>query len=289
MREYAKVSPKFWIGLKGREIKQLGIEAQLCALYLMTNPHANMIGIYYLPVTTIAHEIGLTVENTANAIRVLSGINFCSYDARFEYVWVHDMALDQVGNQLKPNDNRIKAINDLYEDLPALSFLDNFFNKYVSIFYLNNKDDLSPLEAPSEPLRSQEQEKEQEQEKKKGEYMSGKPDGYPQPSFFENDKKHSQVKLRHQAIDVLNFLNEKTKRAYRPVDSNLKLIMARLKTGATVMDCRQIIAKKTREWKGNPKMAEYLRPETLFNATKFEQYIGELIDPEEEVGHENAR
>jgi uncharacterized phage protein (TIGR02220 family) len=70
-------------------------------------------------------------------------------------------------------------------------------------------------------------------------------------------------------------------RAYRPVETNLKLIMSRLKSGATVMNCRQVIAKKTREWKGDKKMSEYLRPATLFNSTKFEQYIGELVVPKE--------
>lgn len=78
-------------------------------------------------------------------------------------------------------------------------------------------------------------------------------------------------------MTVLEFLNQKTKRNYRPVDANIKLIMARLKSGATISQCRQIIAKKTREWLNNEMMEEYLRPATLFNPTKFEQYLGELL------------
>ena len=74
------------------------------------------------------------------------------------------------------------------------------------------------------------------------------------------------MQLKTQALEILQFLNEKTGRAYRPLDANLKLIIARLKTGASVMDCRQVIAKKTREWKGDSKMSEYLRRVTLFNA-----------------------
>jgi uncharacterized phage protein (TIGR02220 family) len=97
--------------------------------------------------------------------------------------------------------------------------------------------------------------------------MSGKPDVDSQ--------------FQSQAQEILEFLNEKTGREYRPVDTNLKLIIARLKSGATVGKCFQVIAKKTREWKNDPKMAEYLRPATLFNATKFEQYIGELVLPQE--------
>ena len=55
--------------------------------------------------------------------------------------------------------------------------------------------------------------------------------------------------------------------------------MARLRSGATVLQCRQVIAKKAREWQGRADMAVYLRPATLFNATKFEQYVGELVLP----------
>lgn len=80
---------------------------------------------------------------------------------------------------------------------------------------------------------------------------------------------------RAQALEILTFLNTKTGKSYRPVPANLGLIEARLKSGATVDDCRGVIARKVREWSADPKMAAYLRPATLFNATKFECYIGE--------------
>ena len=102
-----------------------------------------------------------------------------------------------------------------------------------------------------------------------GEVMSGKPDVPPL-------QKNSEIKK--QAREILSFLNSKTGKEFRMVDTNLNLIMARLKSGATVLDCRQVIAKKTREWKGNEQMVQYLRPSTLFNATKFEQYVGELVE-----------
>ena len=54
MRDYAKIVPQFWIGSTGKQIKKLGMEApQLIALYLISNPHANMLGIYYLPVCSL--------------------------------------------------------------------------------------------------------------------------------------------------------------------------------------------------------------------------------------------
>lgn len=83
---------------------------------------------------------------------------------------------------------------------------------------------------------------------------------------------------RREATEVLNFLNVKTGSHYQAVDSNLKLIAARIKEGASVEDCRAVVAMKVREWGSDEKMAEYLRPKTLFNSTNFAQYRGKLAD-----------
>lgn len=96
----------------------------------------------------------------------------------------------------------------------------------------------------------------------------------PAANLQENVK--STVGLKPDAMLVLEFLNEKTGRNYKPRPSNLKLIEARLQQGASVDDCRAVIAKKCREWTGKPEMDVYLRPKTLFNATNFAQYEGEL-------------
>src|SRR5262245_3823552 len=104
MRDYAKVAPQFWIGQTGRQIKYLGVEAQLIALYLITNPHSTMLGIYYLPLVTIAHEVGIPLEGVQKALSSLCEIGFCSYEEQMEYVWVHKMAFFQIGEQLKSND-----------------------------------------------------------------------------------------------------------------------------------------------------------------------------------------
>lgn len=79
------------------------------------------------------------------------------------------------------------------------------------------------------------------------------------------------------ALEVLNFLNSKTGKAYRATRSNLDLILARLKDGASVQDCKQVIARKVMDWIHDDKMRSYLRPATLFNRTKFDQYTGELV------------
>jgi uncharacterized phage protein (TIGR02220 family) len=82
-----------------------------------------------------------------------------------------------------------------------------------------------------------------------------------------------------KATHLLEFLNSKTNRSYRPVTANLSLIQARLKE-YSFEDLKAMVAKKSREWGRDETMNEYLRPATLFNATKCAQYIGELVKVE---------
>lgn len=89
--------------------------------------------------------------------------------------------------------------------------------------------------------------------------------------------------IHEQATALLDYLNQAAGKHFRPVPSNLKLIEARLREGATAEECRQVIDAKVAGWDGDPKMADYLRPETLFNASKFHQYLGNIRqepDPE---------
>lgn len=97
---------------------------------------------------------------------------------------------------------------------------------------------------------------------------------------------HPQSKLA-TARELLAHLNTCTGSKYRPVPANLDLIMERLKT-ATVEEITSVIDAKVAEWKSDPKNCKYLRPETLFRASKFEQYLGQLgvrvAAPPEEPG-----
>lgn len=79
-----------------------GAEAQVVSFYLMTSPHANMLGLYYLPILYIAHETGLGLEGASKGLKSTIEAGFCSYDEDTEMVWVHEMAAYQVGKALKP-------------------------------------------------------------------------------------------------------------------------------------------------------------------------------------------
>lgn len=82
---------------------------------------------------------------------------------------------------------------------------------------------------------------------------------------------------RVQQVEVLDYLNLKANRNYRPVKVNLSLIANRLAEGSSVNECKAVIDAKVAEWSAKPEMQKYLRPATLFNATKFAQYVGAVV------------
>lgn len=93
-------------------------------------------------------------------------------------------------------------------------------------------------------------------------------------------KENQQKKEIHMSgspdvIEILDYLNLKAGRRYRPVKVNLKFISDRL-AESSLIECKAVIDAKVAEWLDDPRMSQYLRPETLFGATKFAQYVGQL-------------
>jgi uncharacterized phage protein (TIGR02220 family) len=76
------------------------------------------------------------------------------------------------------------------------------------------------------------------------------------------------------AKKILEYLNQKSNKKFKSVDSNLTPIIARFKDGHTCQDCLTVIDKKCKQWK-NTEMDKFLRPSTLFRPSKFEGYLNE--------------
>ena len=91
------------------------------------------------------------------------------------------------------------------------------------------------------------------------------------------------------ADKVIDYLNMQAGTQYRCGGANQKIINARLKE-FTKQDMLEVISKKCDEWKGT-EMARYLRPSTLFNATKFEEYLNQDLSskPKQLIQHDSTR
>lgn len=84
--------------------------------------------------------------------------------------------------------------------------------------------------------------------------MSGKPDSIPYQ-------------------EIVGLLNEVVGSRYRATsEATKRLIRARWKEGHRVPDFESVIRGRHALWAKDEKMAEYLRPSTLFG-TKFESYL----------------
>ena len=86
------------------------------------------------------------------------------------------------------------------------------------------------------------------------------------------DSETKKSRFSEETEEIISYLNSKAGTHYRNVDSNRKLITARMKEGYTVEDFKTVIDKKCDEWKGTD-MQQFIRPVTLFQASKFENYL----------------
>jgi hypothetical protein len=151
MREYGTVTPQFWIGNTGKALRG-DLAAQVVALYLMTSPHANMIGVYYCPLDYIAKETGLPLEGASKALARLIEGEFCSVDGVTEEVFVTRMAAYQIGEQLQAKDKRCLGIARELEKVSSAQLQKGFRAIYSVAFHLPKVGTkLSPSKGPSKP------------------------------------------------------------------------------------------------------------------------------------------
>mgnify|MGYP002813370639 CR=1 FL=1 len=86
---------------------------------------------------------------------------------------------------------------------------------------------------------------------------------------------------------ALFFLTEKSGKRFRETETNLGFIEARLKEPEVDIEgVKTMISRQCSLWL-NTNMAEYLRPETLFNKTKFDSYYAAREADEIEPGGRN--
>lgn len=166
MRDYSKAGPRFWTGTTGKRLRGLGRDAQVLGFYLFTCPNANMLGLYYLPLQTAAHETGIEIgrlreilswfaEAPSKPLGSPSEGVYARYDEATETVFVTEMARHQIGERLIRKDNRHRAVLKELEQHRKCPFFNDFLARYRDDFNLQDVDPMKPLpralQAPSKP------------------------------------------------------------------------------------------------------------------------------------------
>lgn len=152
MRNYSRLSSRFWTGASGRAMRGKP-HVQLVALYLISAPGSSWIGIFYVAVPAVAHELGLTIAQVREAVDELGRLRVAHYDNAAELVWIPEMARWQIAETLSRSDSKHKGVvNDL---MPFLRighpFAGAFLTRYKGPFNIADGDLPGPQEAPSRP------------------------------------------------------------------------------------------------------------------------------------------
>lgn len=216
---YGVIFPEFWTGDTGRELRKFGKDAQLLGLYLATNRHANMIGLYRLLVDDVKHETGLGMKAIARAFDATGRTEYAVFDAGSAYVWVRNMARFRLGLKpgevLEAEDNKVKAVNRIYQALDANPFLGSFFDINQRTLRLKKRREgiglvvalpshhqmsglPSPLEAPCKPVTESGIRNRNREERK----AAAKTPRRFQPKEQPEDNIGVITKIAHEAIDI---------------------------------------------------------------------------------------
>lgn len=150
MRKFVMVSPAFWMGQTGRDLRNAGAAAQLLALYMLSNPLANYTGLYRLPIIYIANDLGLDIDQARATLTAIEQTGFAKYDEVSEYVWIIEGARHQLGEELKEKDLKVKYVNKEFAAISkSCPFLADYFAKYGTALRLTPRKDVVCTRATS--------------------------------------------------------------------------------------------------------------------------------------------
>jgi len=96
--------------------------------------------------------------------------------------------------------------------------------------------------------------------------------------LLKSSPKHIEAAMEgnDRATAVIEYLNKVTGKKFRPTPTHKNVIKARLKEGHTIEEMYCVIEWQTYSWQQDASMAKYLRPATLFQASKFDGYLQDV-------------
>lgn len=105
-------------------------DAQLLALHLVTGPSATMIGLYYLPLPTLAHELGWGIDRVSISLTRVAAAGFAAYDAKRELVWVFKSVEFEFGDGKSLGERTAKGIANQLQPFGDHPFVRDFLHLY---------------------------------------------------------------------------------------------------------------------------------------------------------------
>ncbi|MEK5265588.1 conserved phage C-terminal domain-containing protein [Bacillus sp. FSL R7-0166] len=259
MAKFRHVQTTFWQDPKVTE--EMTPEDRYFFLYLITNPNTTQIGIYTITKKQIAFDIGYSIESVNSLMdRFENHHKLILYNNNTREMAIKNWPKYNLNKGGKPIlDCVTKELNEVKDKSLVSALYPKIENASVrELFERHANDTLHDTSTTSG-----QKEKEKEKEKEKKDILSGNP--------TVDDPKTQKTEIPFKLIvDLLNQMSGKKFRTTTP--KTQKDIRARWNEGFRFDDFKKVILSKCYEWRNNPDMSKYLRPETLFG-TKFEGYL----------------
>jgi len=240
MAIYRNVAMSFWTDSK--IVDDFSPEERYVYLYLFTNPHTNLCGCYEISTTQMANETGYGATKIRNILKRLENEhNVIRYSEKTKEVLIlnwHKYNWTKSEKFRVPLEKEIECV----KNVDFSTFLKDLLygNDTVSIPYAYGSDTRART-----------------------------------VSVSVTDTVSDTVSVTDTVIEVIDYLNTTCGTSYKEnTKKTNELIRARLNEGFSLDDFKTVIYKKAKQWKDDPKMCKFLRPETLFG-TKFEGYLNE--------------
>jgi uncharacterized phage protein (TIGR02220 family) len=241
-----KLSSYVWDGCasSGMKLSSVAIMARLADF-------SNDEGVCWPSIETIARQIGAGASTVRTAVAKLEAEGWLSRTAR------------RKGNRNASNVYRLNVAKLQAAAFAHLSESDTSKtdeSKSVASKFdgskLNEKSGFDPAESGGDPSVNSKQDPSEIKDSR-------------QPAT-QTDR---EVEITDQAKQVLSHLNLVTGSRYQVSKSSLGNIRARLGEDFTVDDLKLVVDYSQEKWGQDLKMAQYLRPTTLFHNEKFPGYL----------------
>jgi len=241
---YRQIHISFW---QDPDILDYTPEEKYFYLYLMTNSKTSQCGVYELPKKIAELETGYNRETVDKLLQ-----RFTEYN---KIIYVEETKEIMLLNWLKHNPiNGPKIIACVKKELNGIKspYLKEQFERAC----IRYRYSIDTLWQPYREEKEEEQEQEQEQE---GEVS----------------------KIPYS--EIIDYLNLKTGKNFSAkTDATIKYINGRFSEGKTLEDFKKVIDVKCSEWLGKKDrdgkpLDTYLRPNTLFSPTNFENYLNQCV------------
>ena len=249
MPKYKLIMVDIW---KDPDFEQLDPIEKLLFIYFFSNQSITESGIYPITTKTISQETGIKESQVAKMLK--DGIKNIVYDSTTRHVFVvNHRKYNSTGG--RPDLIEKSILTDRSRMNTGLWNL--FIDKYPEF-----KDKIQPL-ANGCPTVDQP-------------FLNYTKINETKDIAADTDSNgvNNASSRARIALMVLDCLNTRARHQYGHFEANLAYIKARLKEGASYEDCTLVIEDKVREWVDDSKMSMYLRPSTLFDRTKFNEYLG---------------